>query len=67
MNIIGFNSPEWVIGFAGSMLGNCVPIGVYTTSDPEACFYIADHSEAVVIVVQNLQQLNKYTSNWGRY
>ena len=66
-NILGFNSPEWIISFAGAILAGCVPIGVYTTNDIEACFYIADHSEAEVIVVQNSQQLEKYTKIWDRY
>lgn len=37
VNIIGFNSPEWVIAFFGSMFSNYIPVGVYTTNGPEAC------------------------------
>lgn len=37
VNIIGFNSPEWVISFYGSIFGFYLPVGVYTTNGPEAC------------------------------
>jgi len=37
VNIIGFNSPEWVIAFYGSIFGYYLPVGVYTTNGPEAC------------------------------
>ena len=60
VNIIGYNSPQWVIGFSGALLANCIPIGVYATNNIEACEYIASHSEASVILVQNSVQLKKY-------
>ena len=60
VNIIGFNSPQWVIGFSGALLANCIPIGVYATNNIEACEYIAKHSEAAVILLQNSAQLKKY-------
>ena len=60
MNIIGFNAPEWAIAFFGTMFANCIPSGVYTTNNPEACLYQADHSEAEVIVVENEEHLIKY-------
>lgn len=37
VNIIGFNAPEWVISFYGSIFGYYLPIGVYTTNAPDAC------------------------------
>ncbi len=40
VNIIGFNSPEWVIAFIGSVLANNVPSGVYPTNSPQACLDI---------------------------
>ena len=62
VNIIGFNSPEWAIAFFGPMFANVIPSGVYTTNAADACFYVADHSEAEVIVVENKVQLAKYES-----
>mmetsp|Transcript_7356 Transcript_7356/g.7207 ORF Transcript_7356/g.7207 Transcript_7356/m.7207 type:complete len:441 (+) Transcript_7356:18-1340(+) len=60
VNIIGFNSPEWILSYAGSALANCIPTGIYTTSGTETCHYIADHSEAELIVAQNESHLMKY-------
>jgi long-subunit acyl-CoA synthetase (AMP-forming) len=31
INVIGFNAPEWHIAFYGSILGNYIPVGVYST------------------------------------
>jgi long-chain-fatty-acid--CoA ligase ACSBG len=50
-NIIGFNAPEWIISFVGASFADCVPVGVYTTNGVDACRYVADHSEAELVVV----------------
>lgn len=34
--IMGFNSPEWVIAFIGTILNNQVNTGIYATNAPEA-------------------------------
>ena len=65
-NIIGCNCPEWVICFTGAVLANCVPVGIYITSGTEACFYVADHSEAQAVIVQNETHLMKYLSIWPK-
>ena len=66
INVIGFNSPQWVIGFAGGIFAGCVSIGVYATNNPEACEYIAEHSEAELVLVQNETQLKKYLAFWHK-
>ena len=66
MNIIGFNAPEWVIAFYAGFYSAIIPIGVYTTNGPDACFYIAEHSEAEVIIVENETHLKKYLPNWKK-
>ena len=53
VNIIGFNAPEWAISFYGSIMANILPVGIYTTNTPEACYYITDHSEAEVLIAEN--------------
>lgn len=58
VNIIGFNSPEWAISFYGSIFGNYLPVGIYTTNNSDACHYVADHSDCEVAVVENVAQLN---------
>ena len=60
INIIGFNSPEWAFAFMGSIIANCVAVGVYTTNQTDACFYVANHSECQVLFAQNETQVKKY-------
>lgn len=60
VNIIGFNSVYWAVAFSGSILGNYLPIGIYTTNGPDACEYIANHSECEVVVLENVTHLEKY-------
>lgn len=39
VNIMGFNSPEWVIAYIGGILYNCISTGIYITNEPEAVLY----------------------------
>lgn len=55
VNIMGHNSPEWVIAFLGGSTYNCIVSGVYPTNNAEACFYQADHSEAEIVVVDSVE------------
>ena len=60
VNIIGFNSPEWLLAFTGCITANCVSVGVYTTNQTDACFYVADHSGMQVLFAQNEHHIKKY-------
>jgi len=60
VNIIGFNGPEWILANMGSILAGCVPSGVYATNNAEACAYVANHSNAKVVVCRGNKQLAKY-------
>lgn len=62
VNIMGFNSPEWVIALFGAIFHNNVVSGVYITNTDQACLYQAEHSEAQVIVVDTLEQLKLWMS-----
>ena len=64
VNIIGFNAPEWMIAFFGSIFGNYLPIGLYTTNNPDACKYVSLHSEAEIVIVEDKIQLKKYLKIW---
>lgn len=64
VNILGFNSPEWSISFYGSIFGNYLPVGIYTTNGPDACKYVTSHSDAELVVAENKLQLAKYYSIW---
>ena len=39
VNVMGHNSPEWVIGFVGGIFANCISTGVYISNLEEACLY----------------------------
>lgn len=43
-----------------------MPVGVYTTNGPDACQYVAEHSDAEVIVVENKIHLEKYLQIWNK-
>jgi long-subunit acyl-CoA synthetase (AMP-forming) len=58
--IIGHNCPEWFFADVGAIAAGGVPAGIYTTSSPEQCQYIASHCDAPVVVVENREQLAKF-------
>lgn len=60
VSIIGFNAPEWVIANLGSIFTGALPAGIYSTNGPDACKYVAVHSNAAVIVVEDPIQLEKF-------
>jgi long-chain-fatty-acid--CoA ligase ACSBG len=57
--ILGFNSPEWFFSAVGTVFAGGIVTGIYTTSSPEACQYIAHDCCANVIVVDTQKQLEK--------
>lgn len=58
--IIGFNRPEWFVANLAAVAAGGVPAGIYTTSTPSQCAYIASHAEASLAVVENVEQLEKF-------
>lgn len=58
--IIGYNCPEWFFADIGSIYAGTVPAGIYTTSTPEQCAYIAGHCDASVAFVEDQAQLSKF-------
>jgi long-chain-fatty-acid--CoA ligase ACSBG len=66
INILGFNCPEWLILDCGAIAAGGMAAGVYTTNMTEACEYIADHSKAKLIAVENITQLEKYIPVAGK-
>ena len=60
INILGFNSPEWLILNCAAIFAGGMAAGVYTTNNTDACEYIAQHSKAKLIAVENTVQLEKY-------
>jgi long-chain acyl-CoA synthetase len=59
VSILGTNQPEWVIFDVAAMAVGAMPAGIYPTNTPEECAYVINHSESPVVLVQNLEQLDK--------
>ncbi|XP_067611542.1 long-chain-fatty-acid--CoA ligase ACSBG1 isoform X2 [Pseudorca crassidens] len=62
--ILGFNSPEWFFSAVGTVFAGGIVTGIYTTSSPEACRYIAHDCRANIIVVDTQKQLEKILKIW---
>ncbi len=60
VSIIGFNAPQWFVANMGAIAAGGNAAGIYTTSEPDACAYIVEHSESRVVVVENGAQLAKF-------
>jgi len=61
--IIGYNAPGYMIAHIGSIMANCIPVGIYTTNNDEMCSYILDNCKATVLVVEDAEYLNKFQSH----
>ncbi len=57
VTILGNNCPQWFISDLAGIFAGAVPGGIYTTNGPDLCQYIASHSEANIVVVENSDQL----------
>jgi long-chain-fatty-acid--CoA ligase ACSBG len=58
--VCAFNACEWHISHMGVVMAGGKSAGIYTTNGPEACLYVADHSEATVVVVDTLKNMQKF-------
>jgi long-chain acyl-CoA synthetase len=65
INIVGNNCVEWVVADVGAMIARCVPAGIYQTDSPAQIAYIANHSEAKVLVLEDIGQWKKVESIKG--
>jgi long-chain-fatty-acid--CoA ligase ACSBG len=63
VNIMGFNSPEWVISYIGAIMYNCISTGIYITNEPDAVLYQINHSHGEVIIVETNEHLSKVAAN----
>lgn len=62
--ILGFNSPEWFFSAVGTVFAGGIVTGIYTTSSPEACQYIAHDCRANIVIVDTQKQLEKILKIW---
>jgi long-subunit acyl-CoA synthetase (AMP-forming) len=58
--ILGYNRPEWFLADVAAIAAGALPAGIYTSSTPEQCHYIADHAEAAIAVVENPAYLETF-------
>ena len=59
VTILAANRPEWAIADLGAIAAGGIPTGVFTTSSPEQCRYLVDHTAARVAVVDGDEALAK--------
>jgi long-chain acyl-CoA synthetase len=57
--IIGENKPEWLYSAFGAMSVGATFVGVYTTNPAKECEYVVGHSDSVVFICEDEEQLNK--------
>jgi long-chain acyl-CoA synthetase len=57
--ILGFNRPEWTVFDLATMTVGAAPAGIYTTSSSEEAAYIVAHTEAAIVLVEDLDQWAK--------
>ena len=57
--IIGENQPEWLYSALGAMSAGGAFVGVYTTNPAPECEYVIGHSDSVVYICEDEEQLDK--------
>ena len=59
VNIVSYSCYRWVLTDMAVMNIGAVTVGIYQSNLPKDCRYIIDHSDAVVVFVQDNEQLDK--------
>ena len=62
VNMFSANSWQWVVAYMGAIFHNNIASGIYATTNAEGCVYQSNHSEAEVIIVDNIEKLRLYVS-----
>ncbi|MCX5836161.1 MAG: AMP-binding protein [Deltaproteobacteria bacterium] len=57
--VIGENQPEWLYSALGIMSAGATFVGVYTTNPASECEYVVSHSESVMYICEDEEQLDK--------
>src|SRR5690606_12287217 len=58
--VLAENRPEWTVADLAVLTAGGVTVGVYTTSSPEQLLYYLDHSDAVGLIIEDAEQLEKW-------
>jgi len=59
LGIIGNNRPEWVYAELAAQAAGAVPFGIFQDSILTEIAYIIDHSEAIMLVAEDQEQVDK--------
>jgi len=59
VSIIGENRPEWLYSALGAVCAGGAWVGIYTTNPVVECQYVVEHSDAVVYICEDEEQLDK--------
>ncbi len=57
--IIGDNRPEWVFAELAAQCAGAVPLGIYQDSTSKEVGYTIDHSDALFVVAEDQEQVDK--------
>lgn len=60
VDLIGFNSFEFICAYTGSILAGGIATGIYATNSPASCLDAAKRSDCAFILVDGEKQLKKY-------
>eukprot|EP00092_Neocalanus_flemingeri_P008766 GFUD01009439.1.p1 GENE.GFUD01009439.1~~GFUD01009439.1.p1 ORF type:complete len:716 (+),score=170.32 GFUD01009439.1:61-2208(+) len=66
VGILGFNAPEWHISNIAAVVAGGLATGIYSTNSADAVRYVAEHSRANIIVLENEEQLAKVNTCWDK-
>jgi len=66
VGILGMNAPEWHMSCIGGILAGGLSAGIYTTNSVDATRYVAEHSRANIMVVEDEEQLAKIEAVYDR-
>ena len=59
VNILSWTRLEWIQVDMATVSIGAVTVGIYHSSLPDDCAYIINHSDAIVLIVENQDQLDK--------
>ena len=59
VSILAYNCVQWLVSDLASIMAGGIPVGLYTTSSPDQCYFITKHSDSSLIIVEDQIQLDK--------
>lgn len=62
VGVLGPNCPEWFYSELAAITAGGLAAGIYTTNSAEACYHVLEKAQANIVVVDDVQQLEKVMS-----